>query len=254
MVFIQNVKFIREYLHVLKMGETDMSQVQIAPAAGEKAAPEPQVVFSIFTWGSCRRGYLVIIYPKLIDLERWTWREGVHEVEIPGICKIKYENSDSRKNLNRRVEIVDVYTTIVIRNYGRVSCSHGFERIYIVSKKDNKLIYEKPIVKTEVAVEERGKYRVTLEKRYVEVNGVKVYIDTSELEKEVCIEKLKVTIKKQNDRIIAAGDTYHVKEKLKEHGMRWDPVSKAWYAAAEKVDVNSLVLDLEQLGVQVEVQ
>jgi hypothetical protein len=255
MVIIQNVKFIREYLHVLKTGETDMSQVQsqIAPAAGEKAAQSaPELV--IFTWGSCRRGHLEIVYPRRIDLRAWTRREGIHEVEIPGICKIKYENRDSSKNLHRYVEIVDVYTTMVIRNYGSESCGHDFERIYIVRKENGRIIYETPVIKTEVAVEDRGKYRVTIEKRYVEVNGVKAYIDASELEKEVCIEKLKVTLKKLNDKVVATGDTYHVKEKLKEHGMRWDPVSKAWHAPAERVDINELVLELEQLGVQVEVQ
>ena len=232
-----------------------MSQVQsLAPAAGEKAASEPRVVFSIFTWGRCRRGHLEIVYPRRIDLAAWTRREGIHEVEIPGICKIEYRNRDSRKNLRREVKVIDVYTTIVIRNYGSESCSSKFEVIYIVRKENGKLVYEEPEVKTEVAVEERGKYRVTLEKRYIEVNGVKVYIDTSELEKEVCVEKLKVTLKKQDDKVIATGDTYHVKEKLKEHGMRWDPINKAWYAAAEKIDLNSLVLELEQLGVQVDIQ
>jgi len=233
-----------------------MSQVQIksqAPAAGEKAAqPAPELV--IFTWGSCRRGHLEIVYPKRINLVAWTRREGVHEIEIPNICKIKYENRDSSKNLHRYVEIVDVYTTMVIRNYGSRSCGHDFERIYIVRKENGRIVYETPVIKTEVAVEDRGKYKITLEKRYVEVNGVKAYIDASELEKEVCTEKLKVTLKKQNDRIIAAGDTYHVKEKLKEHGMKWDSVSKTWYAATEKIDINELVLELEQLGVQVEVQ
>jgi len=208
----------------------------------------------IFTWGSCGRGHLEIVYPKRVDLAAWTRREGVHEVEIPGICKIKYENRDSRKNLHRYVEIVDVYTTMVIRNYGRESCGHGFERIYVVRKENGRIVYEAPAIKTEVAVEDRGKYKVTVEKRYVEVHGVKVYIDASELEKEVCFEKLKVTLKKQNGKVIATGDTYHVKDKLKEHGMRWDPVNKAWYAEAERIDINSLVLELEQLGVDVQVE
>jgi len=227
-----------------------MSQVQISqtPAAGE--APE----LVIFTWGSCRRGYLEIIHPRRIDLAHWTRREGVHEVEIPGICRIRYENSDSSKNIRRYVEIVDVYTTMIIRNHGRESCGHGFERIYMVGKKDGRVVYEAPAVKTEVAVEDRGKYRVTVEKRYVEVDNTKAYIDTSVLEKEVCMEKLKVTLKKLNDKVAASGDTYHVKEKLKELGFKWDPVGKVWHAPAERVDINELVLELEQTGVQVEVQ
>ena len=226
-----------------------MSQVQVQIQAVEK----PQVVFHIFTWGSCRRGYLEILHPKRIDLARWTGREGVHEVEIPGICKIRYSNADSRKNLHRSVEILDVYTTIVIRNYGRVSCSHGFEEVCVVTKKGDKLVYEKPEVKTEVAIEERGKHRVTVEKRYVEVNGTKVYIDDVEIERELCMEKLKVTLKKIGDRVVASGDTYHVRDVLKKHKMMWDPNNKVWHVAIWSTDINALVQELEQLGVQVEV-
>jgi NACalpha-BTF3-like transcription factor len=235
-----------------------MSQIQVqAPAAGEEAAqsaPEPAPELVIFTWGSCRRGYLEIVYPKRINLEPWTRREGVHEVEIPGVCRIRYENRDSSKNLHRYVEILDVYTTIVVRNYGSRSCSHSFERVYIVRKENNGVVYEEPEVKTEVAVEEHGKYKITIEKRFVEVNGVKAYIDARELDKEVCMEKLKVTLRRESDKIIATGDTYHIRETLKKYGMRWDPASKTWHTTVEKIDVNELVLELEQLGVQVEVQ
>jgi len=227
------------------------AQTQITPVKEEEIPAQHR--FTIFTWGSCRRGYLEILYPQRINLAQWTRYEGIHEVEIPGICKIRYENRDSRKNTYRVVEIIDIYTPMVIRNYGSRSCGHGFEGIYIVKKENGKIIYEEPEVKTEVVVEERGKYRVTAERRYVEVGNEKVYIDVNELEKEVCVEKLKVTLKRLSDRIVAIGDTYYVKEILKAFGFWWDPVSKAWHNSP-KIDINKLVLKLEQTGVQVEVQ
>ncbi|MCI4407759.1 MAG: hypothetical protein JHC26_01615 [Thermofilum sp.] len=227
------------------------------PRVAEQSETEKQgKVFNLFTWGSCRYGSLKAYYPRYVNFEAWTRREGTHETEIPGVCKIRYTNNDSHKNMHRYVEIVDIYSPMVIRYYGNSSCSHSFEEVYIVAKRDGKIVYEEPEVKTESVVEERGKYRVTLEKRYVELDGKKVYIDEREVEKEVIPEKLKVTLKKQNDKIIAVGDTFHVKEKLKALGFKWDPLESAWYITSG--DIETLKTKLEEklgdTGIQIEIQ
>jgi len=234
-------------------------QIEVPRVAEQNTQGETEKrgkVFNLFTWGSCRFGSLKAYYPRYVDFEAWTRREGTHETEIPGVCKIRYTNNDSNKNMHRDVEIVDIYSPLVIRYYGNSSCSHSFEEVYIVAKRGDKIVYKEPEVKTESVVEERGKYKVTLEKRYVELDGKKVYIDEREVEKVVIPEKLRVTLKKVNDRVIVAGDTFNIRDKLKALGMHWDSNAKAWYTTA--MDIESLKTKLQQslgqMSVQIEVQ
>jgi hypothetical protein len=226
---------------MLRTGETYMSQVQV-----QSQIPK----FDIFSWGSCRRGYLDIIYPRKVDLVKWTWKRGEHEVEIPGICKIRYYNADSSKNYHRTVEVVDVYTTIVLNYHGAHSCSRSFREIYIVKKDGDRLVFEEPEVKSETVVE-NGKYRVTVEREYIEVDGQKIYIGEYVVDRELCVEKLSVRVWEFNGRVYVGGDTYHIKEKLKARGYRWDPNTKAWYKVTDKYTV---VKELEEIGVQVNTQ
>jgi hypothetical protein len=208
--------------------------------------------FEIFSWGSCRRGYLDIIYPRKVDLVKWTWKRGEHEVEIPGICKIRYYNADSSKNYHRTVEVVDVYTTIVLDYHGAHSCSRSFREIYIVKKDGDRLVFEEPEIKSETAVVERDKYRVTVEREYIEVDGQKVYIGEHVVDRELCVEKLQVKVFEAGDSVIVVGDTYYIKEKLKALGYRWHPESKAWYKKKTGgFDKYAAIRELEQLGVQV---
>jgi hypothetical protein len=229
------------------------------PRVAEQTMQDKQVetekknkVFYLFTWGSCRYGTLKAYYPKYVEFGNWTRREGTHEVEIPGVCKIVYSNHDSNKNIHRDVEIVDIYSPLVLRYYGNSSCSHSFDYVYIVRKIGGRLVYEEPEVKSEVVTEERGKYLVTLEKRYVELDGKKVYLDEAEIAKEPIREKLKVALKKQNGKILVIGDTFHIKDKLKAFGMKWDPLAKAWYTTSG--DIDTLKTKIEQLGIQTEIQ
>jgi hypothetical protein len=220
-----------------------MSQVQV-----QTQTPK----FDIFSWGSCRRGYLDIIYPKKVSLLNWTWRRGEHEVEIPQLCKIRYYNADSSKNYHRTVEIVDVYTTLVLDYHGAHSCSRSFREIYIVRRDGDRLVFEKPEVKSETAVVERDKYRVVVEREYIEVDGQKVYIDEHVVDRELCVEKLQVKVLEAGDSVIVVGDTYHIKEKLKALGYRWHPESKVWYKKKTGgFDKYEAIRELEQLGVQV---
>jgi len=233
--------------------QTEETRVAEQTVQDKQAGTEKKnKVFNLFTWGSCRYGHLKAYYPKYVDFVAWTRREGEHEIEIPGVCKIRYTNYDSRKNMHRDVEILDIYEPMVIRYYGNSSCSHSFDHVYVVRKIGGRLVYEEPEVKSEVVKEEREKYLVTLEKRYVELDGKKVYLDEAVIAKEPIPEKLKVALKKLQDRILVVGDTFHVKDKLKALGMKWDPVNKAWYTTSG--DIDTLKTKIEQLGVQTEIQ
>jgi hypothetical protein len=238
---MQKVRFIRGFLHISRTGETYMSQVQVQ-------TPK----FEIFSWGSCRRGYLDIIYPKKVSLLNWTWRRGEHEVEIPQLCKIRYYNADSSKNYHRTVEVVDLYTTIVLNYHGAHSCSRSFREIYVVRKVNGQLVFEKPQVKSETAVVEKNMYRVTVEREYIEVDGQRVYTSEHVMDREVCIEKLRVKVVEAGEDILVHGDTYHIKEKLKALGYKWHPESKTWYKKKTgNFDKYEAIRELEELGVEV---
>mgnify|MGYP001772552453 CR=1 FL=1 len=80
-----------------------------------------QLQLKIFTWGSCRRGYAEIIWPRRIDLAVLTSKDGKHTVEIDEAI-IEYENYDSRKNMHRDVTI-KAKNPIIVRYHGRESCN-----------------------------------------------------------------------------------------------------------------------------------
>jgi hypothetical protein len=210
------------------------------------------VKLEIDTWGRCRRSYVEILYPERINLTPLTGRDGVHEVEIPKIGKIRYENRDSSKNLHRDVEIVDVYTPfIIVRNWGALSCSRSFDSVYKVYKDGGEIRFEELEQKEEIVETESGKFRVRVKRVYVEIDGVKIVISESEVGREVCVNRLTLRVLQKNGRVYVNGDTYHIKEKLKQLRYRWDPERKMWYKDASISTVKS---ELEGLGVQVIVE
>jgi hypothetical protein len=206
------------------------------------------VKFDIYTWGSCQRGYLMILHPVSINIAELTSRRGEGVVEVPGVARIRYENHDSSKNLHRVVEFVDVQQPLVVRYYGARSCSKSFDEVYMVRKVNGELVIERLETKTEVVTVENGKYKVTLSRTYVEVDGRKIYVAERELSREVCVDKLTIRVLQKNGRVYVMGDTYHIRDKLKELGYRWEPNAKAWYKDA---DVNAVREELESLGVRV---
>jgi hypothetical protein len=204
--------------------------------------------FEIFTWGSCQRGYLQVVYPNEVDVADLTSRRGEGVVEIPGVAKIRYENRDSSRNMRREVEFVDVQQPIVVRYFGARSCSKGFDEVYLLRKVNGELVVERLEVKEEVVVVENGKYRITTKKAYVEVGGKKIYLAEKELSREVCVDRLTLRVLQRNGRIYVLGDTYHVRDRLKSLGYRWDPNVKGWYKDS---DIDTVKGELEEAGVQV---
>jgi hypothetical protein len=210
------------------------------------------VKFEIFTWGSCQRGYLRVLHPIEVDVADLTSRRGEGVVEIPGVAVLRFENRDSSRNMHREVEFIDVQQPLVVRYYGARSCSKSFDDVYLVKKVDGQVVVERLEQKEEVAVVENGKYRVTTKRTYVEVDGKRVYVAESEIRREVCTDRLVVKVKASGTRVYVLGDTYHVKDRLKEMKYRWDPNVKAWFKDLDvNKNVNKVVEELESIGVQV---
>jgi hypothetical protein len=88
-VIMQNDSFKRGFLHMLRTGETYMSQVQTQTQVSEKTF----LVWQKHTWGSFGQHHN--IYTFVIDLER---RE---QVPIFQLVTVRHEISDSRKNIHR---------------------------------------------------------------------------------------------------------------------------------------------------------
>lgn len=193
----------------------------------------------------------MIIYPKTVNLKMFTSHYGEHRIELTDIGVIRYINKDSSKNLHREIEIIDIFNTIVVRYFGNSSCSKSFDDIYLIKKVNNELIFEKLERKIEIEEKVNDKYKYTVEKTYVVVDDKKIYVDERIINKEVLIEKLSVKIRKESNsnKIYVIGDTYHIKDKLKQIGFRWDPNMKAWYK--ENTSVETVKDEIEKLGVEV---
>jgi len=54
-------------------------------------------------------------------------------------------------------------------------------------------------------------------------------------EKKELADKPRLYVRKSNNVIEVSGDTYHVKEKLKELKFRWDSARRVWYHTDENV-------------------
>jgi ribonuclease BN (tRNA processing enzyme) len=56
----------------------------------------------------------------------------------------------------------------------------------------------------------------------------------------------KLYLKVKNNKITVFGDTFPVKDQLKNLGFKWDPMERVWYAPAN-VDVNSVMAKLAEV-------
>jgi hypothetical protein len=202
-------------------------------------------VFYIHTSGSFRYSEVDIIYPEEISLRKVTSKQGEHVVDL-GILKIRYKNYDSRKNLHRDIEVLEVRQPVVVKVHRMRGLGKPFDEVYILLPPN---IVRKPAVeelKEELTVEENGKYRYKVLVRYVEVGGTRVVVEKTVMEKEPVPERLVIKARVSGNTIEVYGDTYHVREVLKELKFRWDPVKKIWYAKhSSEDDVNYTLFELE---------
>jgi cellobiose-specific phosphotransferase system component IIB len=202
--------------------------------------------YNIYTYGSTESENVQIIYPKWVDLVRWTRFRGENDVVIPDLVKIHYKNEDSNKNLGRTVDIEEIYSPIVIRDYGKKR-GEPFSHVYLVYPNGKGVELEQ---KSETVEEQDGKYNVIKQKYYVEVNGEKVYFAERELERELAPEKLKVIVRSDGRKVLVFGDTYPIKDKLKAMGARWDPINKIWFFS--DADMGQIASKIRELGINVE--
>jgi len=210
------------------------------------------VCIEMFTWGSCRRGYLEILYPKKVKLDYYTNKRGEYVVDVNGLAKVKVHNRDSNKNMHREVEFIDIYQPLLVRYHGARSCSTFFDHVFAVEKVDSDIIFRKLSIQEEFEEREVGKYRQTIKREFVEYNHQKLVISESTIRSELIMEKLVIRVKANGDTVYTDGDTYFIKEHLKKMGFRWSPDAKMWLI--ESVDANSIIEEIKRLGVQVVVE
>jgi len=236
-----------------------MSQVQIqTPAGGESPARSlkewwyekrlgievlnDSVKFRVYTWGSCRHTHAEIVYPKLIDLMKFSSRTGSYEIALD-IAKLTVENADSRKNINRAITIIPL-SKLIVHYHGAISCGHTCNE-YILLEPGKEPVAIEPI--TEIREEVNGKYTIIREYSYIVVDDKKIQVAVRELEKKKT--KLVVRVEEVNGKVYVTGDTYDIKEELKSRGFRWDPQRKAWYI--DKLSSLDVIEILKTLNVEV---
>jgi translation elongation factor P/translation initiation factor 5A len=201
------------------------------------------IVFQIFTWGSCREGNLYIIYPTKRNLSKFTIAKGKHEVMIDS-AKIRYTNQDSSRNKNRKVEFVEIKQPIIVHYDVSWSCNSHEDFVFLVTSEG----FKKLDVQVEVVERENGKFRETWKRLYVVYNNDKIVIRETKIREELIREKLIAIVKVLGNRVVVHGDTYFIKDELKKH-LRWDAESKVWYT--ETMPRERVVEVIKGLGVQV---
>jgi len=197
--------------------------------------------FEIFSWGSCRRTYVEMLYPRKLNFEWVTNRSGISRTEWFVLDVI---NDDSRKNVNRKFTFVDVFQPIIVYYHGALSCSRSFEVVYLVEKKGGNIAFTELPIQREVVTEHTGKYSVVSEISYVEYAGERIVLRKRELSKEKVVYV--VNIKVEKDKIVVSGDTYEIRELLKKMRFKWDPNLKAWVAPAT-LGVEAVKAELEKI-------
>jgi len=169
-----------------------------------------------------------------MDLVKLTFREGENMLKTD-LFTIRYRNYDSNKNLNREVEFISVERPIIVRYHGSRSASKSFDEVYLIMQDGDKVIAQQLEIKERTFNVEVGKYKITYLEKYVEFKDAEIRLETIEIGKEVIKSKLVVRLYRENNKVVASGDTYHVRDVLKSLGFKWDSLKQVWYS--EKADI-----------------
>jgi hypothetical protein len=178
--------------------------------------------FKIETWGSCVRKYLDMLYPIKLPLSTITSKSGVIETDW---FTINVNSYDSSKNMKREITFVSVKQPIILRYHGSLSCSKSFDIVYLVDEKGNFTELE---IKKEVKTDTDAKFTTVKEIQYIinPINSEHIVINEKEIKRVKRFYEVKVKV--ESDVTIVTGDTFEIKDVLKELRLRWDPVKKAW--------------------------
>jgi hypothetical protein len=209
--------------------------------AGSGASEDAPVKFEIWSWGSCKRSYVEMIWPHKLNFEWVTNRSGIAKTEWFVLDVI---NNDSRKNLNREFTFIDVFQPIIVYHHGAYSCSNQFETVYLVTKEKGSIVIKELPIEREVKTENVNKYSVICEISYVEYGGERIVLKKKELSKKKVAYVINIKVEK--DKIVISGDTYEVRELLKKMRFKWDPDKKTWVAPAT-MGVDAVKAELEKV-------
>jgi hypothetical protein len=208
---------------------------------GGMESTTPIKKFGIWTWGSCRRSFVEMVYPQRFDFLWVTRGTGIARTQW---FVIDVANMDSRKNLNREFTFVDVFEPIIIYVHGASSCSKPFERVYLISKDKDGITYTELPIEVETTTEMRGRFATMYEVRYVTYNDQKIVLKKTEISRKKIAYLIKIKV--EGDKIVVSGDTYEIKDHLKKLGFRWDPTNKVWVTSA-KIGVDFVKAELESI-------
>jgi len=215
----------------------------VSPAlgAGGGVSVTAPAKFELWSWGSCRRKNLFMVYPERLNIEWITNKGGTVKTEW---FMLNVVNMDSRKNVNREITFVDIFQPIVVYYFGALSCSKDFEAVYLITKEGGNITVEELPIEVETKTEAIGRFATLYEIRYVVYNGQKIVLR----QKEIGKKKLAyiVNIKVVNNKIVVSGDTFEVKDLLKRTGFRWDPANRVWTAPAS-IGVDVVKAELEKM-------
>lgn len=185
--------------------------------------------FKIETWGS-RYTNVLILYPEKVNLIDFTKRNGIVDL---GFAKIKVEKNDSNRNVERRIKFIEVKDNVIVQEEGKSSVRRHFERFYLVDKnltikEINPEIYiKKEKIENESAIKNE-------EVKYFMYNDKEIEISRRLLAFKK--KRLTVTLHKFSGIIYAVGDTFYIKENLKELGFTWNRINKTWEISNVDVD------------------
>jgi hypothetical protein len=208
-----------------------------AGLGGSTTAPK----FGIWTWGSCKRTFVEMVYPQRFDFLWVTRRTGTARTQW---FVIDVANMDSRKNLNREFTFIDVFKPIIVYVHGARACGKPFEHAFLITKDKDGIAYAELPIEVETTTEMKGKFATLYEVRYVIYNDQKIVLRKTEISKKKIAYLIKVKV--ENDKIVISGDTYEVRDALKKLGFRWNPSDKTWVAPVS-VGVDFVKAELESI-------
>ena len=208
------------------------------------------------TWGSWGQFSVALAVLKdgtVVDPRglKYPWKEGVEkEITLQDGVKVIAVQNDSRKNAHRTVKVPRDQVLVVYYYYQ--SSSNNRSSIEIISSD-----VEKAELKAKEEVEEKtdGNKKI---KNYYEVEYIEITMkDGKKIEAPVEKKYVKteseltgkpvVTLTILSTEIAASGDTYHVRDVLKQLGFKWNSGSKTWTRPASS-DINEIIQKLSEVA------
>ena len=193
-----------------------------------------KIVLEYSTWGSFgqfARSVAVLVDGQLLDPSKTPHGKGLVVKKVINVGGREYEivieSRDSNKNSHRYIEVPREIVLAVIKESKSSSGWKGFS-----------IEGEGEIVAEEKQQSwDNGRYRYTkIIREYYYVHkdkGIKIKLREQEVDfKKELIAKPQITIRVEGTIIRIKGDTYHIREHLKNLRYRWDPALGVWYYSA----------------------